>query len=87
MGERKALRTPGLKRGRRYSAVAGIHSTHQLRGGKPYRACAHSQAAHSLTALGQPVGDPVTQARLTEVPGIGDAIADIAVPQTLAFQS
>ena len=48
-----------------------------LRGGNPYRAKAYVRAADSLGALVVPLGQIITQDRLTEIPGIGDAIADI----------
>ncbi|QOZ78780.1 hypothetical protein XH83_27210 [Bradyrhizobium sp. CCBAU 53351] len=43
-----------------------------LRGGNPYRAKAYSRAADSLAALVL-----IAEDRLTEIPGVGDAIADI----------
>ncbi len=48
-----------------------------LRGGNPYRARAYERAADSLSALTEPLDRLVDQERLTEIPGIGDAIADI----------
>jgi DNA polymerase (family 10) len=48
-----------------------------LRGGNPYRAKAYSRAADSLAALAVPLHVLVAEERLTEVPGVGDAIADI----------
>jgi DNA polymerase (family 10) len=48
-----------------------------LRGGNPYRAKAYFTAADSLAALSQPLGRIVAAGTLTELPGIGDAIADI----------
>ncbi|MCK1298444.1 MULTISPECIES: DNA polymerase/3'-5' exonuclease PolX [unclassified Bradyrhizobium] len=48
-----------------------------LRGGNPYRAKAYSRAADSLTALAVPLDVLVAEDRLTEIPGVGDAIADI----------
>ena len=48
-----------------------------LRGGNPYRAKAYSRAADSLAALAQPLDDLIEENRLTEIPGVGDAIADI----------
>jgi DNA polymerase (family 10) len=48
-----------------------------LRGGNPYRAKAYSRAADSLTALAEPLDKLIMQERLTEIPGIGEAIADI----------
>jgi DNA polymerase (family 10) len=48
-----------------------------LRGGNPYRAKAYSTAADSLAALSQPLDRIIAAGTLTEIPGIGDAIADI----------
>ena len=48
-----------------------------LRGGNPYRAKAYSRAADSLAALAVPLNVLVAEDRLTEIPGVGDAIADI----------
>jgi DNA polymerase (family X) len=48
-----------------------------LRGGNPYRAKAYSRAADSLAALAVPLDPLIEQSRLTEVPGVGEAIADI----------
>ena len=48
-----------------------------LRGGNPYRAKAYSRAADSLAALAQPLDDLIEENRLTEIAGVGDAIADI----------
>jgi DNA polymerase (family X) len=48
-----------------------------LRGGNPYRVKAYLRAADSLTALSQPLGRIIEAGALTEIPGIGDAIADI----------
>lgn len=50
-----------------------------LRGGNPYRAKAYSRAADSLTALAVPIERLIEEDRLTEIPGVGDAIADIIV--------
>ena len=49
-----------------------------LRGGNPYRAKAYSRAADSLAALAVPLDVLIAEDRLTEIPGVGDAIADIA---------
>jgi DNA polymerase (family 10) len=46
-----------------------------LRGGNPYRAKAYARAADSLAALMVPLGQIIAEDRLTEIPGIGDAIA------------
>ncbi|MGY4330186.1 DNA polymerase (family 10) [Bradyrhizobium sp. LB7.2] len=48
-----------------------------LRGGNPYRAKAYSRAADSLAALALPLGVLIAEDRLTEIPGVGEAIADI----------
>ncbi|SFM51008.1 DNA polymerase (family 10) [Bradyrhizobium sp. Rc3b] len=48
-----------------------------LRGGNPYRAKAYSRAADSLAALVIPLHVLIVEDRLTEIPGVGEAIADI----------
>ena len=48
-----------------------------LRGGNPYRAKAYSRAADGLTALAEPLDKLIAEERLTDVPGIGEAITDI----------
>ena len=48
-----------------------------LRGGNPYRAKAYLRAAENLAALSLPLDRIITTNRLTEIPGIGEAIADI----------
>ena len=48
-----------------------------LRGGNPYRAKAYTRAAENLMALSEPLEDLVADDRLQEIPGVGDAIADI----------
>jgi len=48
-----------------------------LRGGNPYRAKAYSRAADSLAALAVPLHVLIAEDRLTEIPGVGEAIADI----------
>jgi DNA polymerase (family 10) len=48
-----------------------------LRGGNPYRSKAYSRAADTLSALAVPLERLVEENRLTELPGVGDAIADI----------
>jgi DNA polymerase (family X) len=48
-----------------------------LRGGNPYRAKAYSRAADSIAALPLPLRVLVEEGRLTEIPGVGEAIADI----------
>src|SRR6476469_6840174 len=48
-----------------------------FRGGNPYRARAYTRAAENLFALAEPLEDISAQNRLREIPGVGDAIADI----------
>ena len=48
-----------------------------LRGGNPYRAKAYLRAAENLGALAEPLERIVAEGRLKEIPGVGDAIADI----------
>jgi DNA polymerase (family 10) len=48
-----------------------------LAGGNPYRSRAYLRAAESLLALAEPLDRIVAEGRLREVPGIGEAIADI----------
>ena len=48
-----------------------------LRGGSPYRSKAYSRAADSLAALVMPLDRLIAKDRLTEIPGVGEAIADI----------
>src|SRR6201985_2732224 len=48
-----------------------------LRGGNPFRAKAYARAADNLLALSLPLDQIIAQGRLCEIPGIGDAIADI----------
>ncbi|MEA2896894.1 MAG: polymerase [Bradyrhizobium sp.] len=48
-----------------------------LRGGNPYRSKAYSRAADSLAALPIPLDRLIAEDRLTEIPGVGEAIADI----------
>lgn len=50
-----------------------------LRGGNPYRSKAYSRAADSLMALAVPLEGLIAEGQLTEIPGVGDAIADIIV--------
>jgi hypothetical protein len=47
------------------------------RGGNPCRSKAYSQAADSLMALAVP--RLIAEGRLTEIPGVGDAISDIII--------
>jgi DNA polymerase (family 10) len=48
-----------------------------LRGGIPYRSKAYSRAADSFAALAMPLDRLIAEDRLTEIPGVGEAIADI----------
>ena len=48
-----------------------------LRGGNPYRAKAYFRAADSLAALAVPLDVLIAEGRLTEIPGVGERIADI----------
>ena len=48
-----------------------------LRGGNPFRAKAYGRAADNVLALSLPLDQIIAQDRLREIPGIGDAIADI----------
>ncbi len=48
-----------------------------LKGGNPYRAKAYLTAARNLRAAGAPLDELIAQDRLTAIPGVGDAIADI----------
>jgi DNA polymerase (family X) len=48
-----------------------------LRGENPFRAKAYARAADNLLALSLPLETIITQDRLREIPGVGDAIADI----------
>src|SRR4051812_29315430 len=48
-----------------------------LRGGNPYRAKAYARAAESLGTLTVPLADVIRENRLREIPGVGEAIADI----------
>ena len=48
-----------------------------LHGGNPFRAKAYARAADNLLALSLPLGQLIAQNRLHEIPGVGDAIADI----------
>jgi DNA polymerase (family 10) len=49
----------------------------ELRGGNPYRARAYSRAAENLRTLTLPLETVIAQERLREIPGVGEAIADI----------
>jgi DNA polymerase (family 10) len=48
-----------------------------LRGGNPYRSKAYARAADSLAALAVPLDRLIAEGRLTDIPGVGSAIADI----------
>jgi DNA polymerase (family 10) len=48
-----------------------------LAGGNPYRAKAYLRAAQSLAVLPEPLDRIIAEDRLREIPGVGDAIADI----------
>jgi DNA polymerase/3'-5' exonuclease PolX len=48
-----------------------------LRGGNPYRAKAYARAAESLGTLTVPLAKVIRDGRLRELPGVGDAIAEI----------
>src|SRR3977135_3240242 len=48
-----------------------------LRGGNPFRAKAYTSAADYLLALSLTLEHVIAQHRLREIPGVGDAIADI----------
>ena len=48
-----------------------------LRGGNPFRAKAYARAADNLLALSLPLAQMIAQDRLREIPGVGNAIAEI----------
>jgi DNA polymerase (family 10) len=48
-----------------------------FRGASPYRAGAYRKAAENLLALTEPLAKVVAEDRLRDIPGVGDAIADI----------
>jgi DNA polymerase (family X) len=48
-----------------------------LAGGNPYRSKAYLRAAENLAALAEPLDRIIAEGRLREIPGVGDAIADI----------
>ena len=50
-----------------------------LAGGNPYRSKAYLRAAESLAAQTEPLERLIEEGRLLEIPGVGDAIADIIV--------
>ena len=47
-----------------------------LRGGNPYRDKAYSHASDSHSALAIPLNRLIEEDRLTEIPGVGEAIAE-----------
>jgi DNA polymerase (family 10) len=47
----------------------------ELERGNPYRARAHARAAENLSLSPEPLDRMIREGRLTEIPGIGDAIA------------
>src|SRR5215212_6264765 len=49
----------------------------ELEGGNPYRARAYSRAAEALSLSSLPVDRLIAEGRLTEIPGIGDALAAV----------
>src|SRR6185436_15909394 len=60
-----------------------------LRGGNPFRAKAYARAADSLLALSIPLEIVIAQDRLQEIPGVGEAIADIIknAPRDQSFEA
>ena len=48
-----------------------------LAGGNPYRVKAYLRAAESLAAQTEPLERLIKEDRLREIPGVGDAVADI----------
>jgi DNA polymerase (family 10) len=48
-----------------------------LRGCNPYRDRAYARAAESLGTLTEPLAEVIHEERLREIPGVGEAIADI----------
>src|SRR4051794_16412239 len=48
-----------------------------FRAGNPYRAKAYARAADSLSALAVPLDRLIAEGRLRQIPGVGEAIADI----------
>jgi DNA polymerase (family 10) len=57
--------------------LAEIGQRMRLRAGNPYRAKAYTRAAENLLTLTLPLEKVVAEDRLREIPGVGDAIADI----------
>jgi len=48
-----------------------------LAGGNPYRSKAYLRAAENLAMLAEPLDRVIAKGRLREIPGVGEAIADI----------
>src|SRR4029453_2213087 len=48
-----------------------------LYGGNPYRAKAYIKAAERVALLTEPIADLIRQNRLREIPGVGEAIAQV----------
>ncbi|MET3997091.1 hypothetical protein ABID65_008771 [Bradyrhizobium sp. S3.9.2] len=61
---------------RRSKPAAGICAAHRLAWRQPLPGKSLSRAADSLAALAVPLDVLIAEDRLTEIPGIGDAIAD-----------
>ena len=68
---------PGLETRGVASLLREYAQRSALRGGNPYRAKAYSRAADSLATLAIPLHVLIAEGRLTEIPGVGEAIADI----------
>src|SRR3954453_6660335 len=49
-----------------------------LRGGNPYRGRAYTKAAENLVAVSEPLAKVIAEGRLRDIPGVGEAIADVA---------
>jgi DNA polymerase (family X) len=49
----------------------------ELEGGNPYRARAYSRAAENLSLSAVLLDQLVAEGRLKEIPGVGDALADL----------
>jgi DNA polymerase (family 10) len=71
---------PGINNASRRFRAKLLHEFGQraaLRGGNPYRPRGYSRAAENLLAVTLPLDQIVAENRLREIPGVGDAIADI----------
>jgi DNA polymerase (family X) len=68
---------PGLDASEVAKLLVEFGQRSALRGGTPYRARAYRRAAESLLALSTPLAKLIAQDRLQEIPGVGNAIADI----------